>query len=136
MEEDTDENYSDSDDYDEEETAEDATTTMTKNSVEPIRIEITHTKSEKLAEIERNLAVSRDKADINSPSDIYAHFYKPKSILKPSGSGCEVGIGKDILTSEVPKVATKSDESTIKFEPHKVKKSIYKYKINEVFFLV
>lgn len=86
----------------------------TVRTPKPSRILIKHTRNEKLAEIERNLAVSRDRPEINSPGDIYRYFLKPKSILKNS----EVNIAS---SSDVNKIQAHVEvKPETKFEPHKV----------------
>jgi hypothetical protein len=70
---------------------------------EPIIIEITHTKSDQLDEIDRNLKITRRSNDslITTPSDIYQQFYKPKSILKVTNDH-----------SQTSKVESKKEKTT------------------------
>lgn len=111
---DEDDYYSDSqeDEYDSDDQEEEV-----KVSQQPIIIKIKHTKSEKLAEIERNLSLSRDKPDINSPGDIYTHFFKPKSILKNTNGENRTEVDKSSKTSEEP-IENKAKPAN--FDPHKV----------------
>ena len=96
-------------------------------SAESKVIKITHTTSEKIEETLRNLKVSRVKPELNSPSDIYTVFYKPKSILKPSITS-QLDDNANNLYSEVDcetqKETSKSEIKNAefeKFEPQKVK---------------
>jgi hypothetical protein len=113
-EDDEDDYYSDSqeDEYDSDDQEEEV-----KVSQQPIIIKIKHTKSEKLAEIERNLSLSRDKPDINSPGDIYTQFFKPKSILKNTNGENRTEVDKSSKTSEEP-IENKAKPAN--FDPHKV----------------
>lgn len=84
-------------------------------NIGPIRIEIKHTKCELIDQLDRKLKFSRDKAEINSPADIYNLFNKPKSILKNSGSFNSV---EKTFESESVREEPKNAKME-KFEPHK-----------------
>ena len=82
---------------------------------EPIRIEVKHTKNEAIEYQDRKLKLSRDKPEINSPADIFKVFYKPKSILKNTGS---VNLVENASEPESIKIEPKNALME-KFEPQK-----------------
>lgn len=117
---DDDDYYDSDDDYDD-----------TREAPEPIVIKIKHTNTEKLAEIERNLAVSRDRPELNSPGDIYSYFFKPKSILKKTNSSDSGGDTerkqsiKFVNDENLPPSEKANPQLETKFEPHKVNLPVY-----------
>ena len=122
---DYDEEQDEDDDYEEYDTDEEQAEENVKVESAPITLYIKHTKTAELEEIDRKLKISREKPEINSPGDIYAHFYKPKSILKSSSttsiSSDEMkSFDNDNKDSQVQKEEPKNAELG-KFEPEKVR---------------
>jgi hypothetical protein len=119
--------YEEDDDFDEydsdEETEEDH---IVKVEPGPLTIHIKHTKTVELDESDMKLKLSREKPQINSPGDIYTHFYKPKSILKSSSitsisSDNEIRSSDDNEKSQPVIKADPKNAELGKFEPEKVR---------------
>jgi hypothetical protein len=126
--------YDEDDEYDEDYQGEEEVELDNGSKLKPtpLTIHIKHTKTAEIDEIEKNLKLSRDKPEINSPGDIYTHFYKPKSILK-SSSTTSISSSDEMKSSDidekskiVQKLEPKNAESG-KFEPEKVRSILNKF---------